>query len=58
MRSVAPSNSHDNLDAAKVFQKGVPQARVVGIPHADHLVFFSNEADVLREMKAFFVDLP
>ena len=38
---------------AKAFESGVPSARVVRIPHADHYVFRSNEADVLREMSAF-----
>src|ERR1039457_1022648 len=38
---------------AKAFEKGVPSARVVRIAHANHFVFVSNEADVLREMNAF-----
>ena len=38
---------------AKVFEEGVPTARVVRLPGADHYVFISNEADVLREMKSF-----
>ena len=38
---------------AKAFESGVPTARVVRIPHANHYVFQSNEADVLREMDAF-----
>ena len=38
---------------AKAFESGVPSARVVRLPHANHYVFFSNEADVLREMNAF-----
>jgi non-heme chloroperoxidase len=39
------------------FQKGVPSARVVLLPHADHYVFLSNEADVLREMRPFLAGL-
>ena len=35
------------------FEAGVPSAKVVRIPHADHYVFRSNEADVLREVNAF-----
>jgi non-heme chloroperoxidase len=35
------------------FQKGVPSARVVVLPHANHFMFLSNEADVLREMRTF-----
>lgn len=30
-----------------------PQARIVRLPHADHFVWRSNEADVVREMNAF-----
>jgi hypothetical protein len=33
-------------------------ARVVRISNADHSVFQSNEADVLREMNAFIGSLP
>jgi pimeloyl-ACP methyl ester carboxylesterase len=43
---------------AKAFQAGVPSARVVQIPQSNHYVFISNEADVLREMRAFLKDLP
>lgn len=40
------------------FEQAMPDARVVRIPHADHWVFRSNEADVLREIDAFFARLP
>ena len=43
---------------ADAFEKGVPSARVVRLPHANHYVFQSNEADVLREMNAFLRSLP
>ena len=42
----------------KAFQAGVPTARVVQIPQANHYIFISNEADVLREMRAFIQGLP
>jgi non-heme chloroperoxidase len=42
---------------AKAFEDGVPSARVVRLPSADHYVYLSNEADVLREMKSFFSTL-
>lgn len=42
---------------AKAFEKGVPTARVVRIPNANHFVFRSHEADVLREMDAFIAGL-
>lgn len=35
---------------ADAFEKGIPSARVVRLPHANHCVFLSNKADVLREM--------
>ena len=42
---------------ADAFEKGIPSARVVRLPHANHYVFLSNEADVLREMNAFLKSL-
>lgn len=42
---------------AKAFEIGVPSARVVRLPNANHYVFLSNEADVLREMNAFLSGL-
>jgi hypothetical protein len=43
---------------ANTFEAGVPSAHVVRLPNADHYVFNSNEADVLREMNAFLAKLP
>jgi non-heme chloroperoxidase len=37
---------------------GVSDARIVELPGADHFVFFTNEADVLREMRIFLAGLP
>src|SRR6266853_1554282 len=42
---------------AKVFEESVPTARVVRLRGADHYVYLSNEADVLREMKSFLSTL-
>jgi pimeloyl-ACP methyl ester carboxylesterase len=42
---------------AAAFEKGVPSAHVVRLAHANHYVFRSNEADVLREMNAFLSGL-
>ena len=42
---------------AKAFQRGVPSARVVLLAHADHAVFMSNEADVIRELGLFAASL-
>ena len=38
---------------AKAFESGLPSARVVRLPNADHFVIQTHEADVLREMRAF-----
>jgi pimeloyl-ACP methyl ester carboxylesterase len=38
---------------AKSIQEALPGARVVKLPVANHYVFLSNEAEVLREMRAF-----
>ncbi len=43
---------------AKAAVRATHSARVVGLPHADHYVYESNEADVLREMNAFIAGLP
>lgn len=43
---------------AKAFETGLPSAHVVRLAHANHYVFRSNEADVLREMNAFIGSLP
>jgi pimeloyl-ACP methyl ester carboxylesterase len=43
---------------ANAFEAGVPSAHVVRLPNADHYVFNSNEADVIREMNTFLTTLP
>jgi non-heme chloroperoxidase len=45
-------------EQADAFQAGNPSAHVVRMPNAEHRVFQSNEADVLREMNAFIAKLP
>lgn len=42
---------------ADAFRRGVPTARIVLIPNADHYVYLSNEAQVVTEMKAFLATL-
>jgi len=49
---------HNKERQVEAFERQVPSARVVRIPHATHYVFRSNEADVLREMNAFIATLP
>jgi len=41
----------------KAFESGVPAARVVRLRGAHHYVYLSNQADVLREMRAFLSGL-
>ena len=43
---------------ASAFGKNLPTARVVRLPHANHFVFQSNEADVLSEIRTFVNGLP
>jgi non-heme chloroperoxidase len=58
-RAAAEARDMANTEAqAKAFETGVPSARVVRLPHANHFVFLSNEADVLRDMNAFLGSLP
>lgn len=50
------------LDSTKVaqasaFEQGLPSARVIRMPNADHYVYRTNEADVLREIEAFMAGL-
>jgi non-heme chloroperoxidase len=42
---------------AKAFEEGVPSARVVRLPGANHEVFLSHEADILREIRDFLAKL-
>ena len=39
------------------FKRGVPSARIVMIPNADHYVYVSNEAQVVTEINAFLASL-
>jgi pimeloyl-ACP methyl ester carboxylesterase len=54
---ITQRNARDFAQVA-AFQAGNPEAHVVRLPNADHAVFNSNEADVLREMNAFIAKLP
>ncbi|MBB5060273.1 pimeloyl-ACP methyl ester carboxylesterase [Granulicella aggregans] len=47
-----------NQEQADAFQAGVPSAKVVIIPNANHGVFLSNENEVLREIANFIGGLP
>lgn len=52
------ANNKNTEQQAVAFERQVPSAHVVRIPNANHYVFISNEADVLREMNAFIATLP
>jgi non-heme chloroperoxidase len=52
------ANDPHTVEQANAFEAGLPSAHVVRLPNADHFVFNSNEADVLREMNAFLAKLP
>ena len=41
----------------KIVERSAPSAKFVILPNAPHLLFVSNEEDVLREMNAFIADL-
>ena len=48
----------DLLPQIEAFERAVPQARVVRVPHAHHYIFRSHPQDVLRELRAFVDALP
>jgi pimeloyl-ACP methyl ester carboxylesterase len=47
-----------STNMANAFATGVPSAQVVRLPNANHYVFNSNEAEVLRAMNDFLDKLP
>jgi hypothetical protein len=48
------SNAHPYRDGSP----WLPSVRVMRLPHADHEIFTSNTADVIREMNDFIAKLP
>jgi pimeloyl-ACP methyl ester carboxylesterase len=65
-RGLSPGPQRDAADAremqtfgplADTFEAGVPNARVVRIPHAKHAVFKSNPTEVLEEINRFIASL-
>jgi pimeloyl-ACP methyl ester carboxylesterase len=65
-RGLPPGAQRDAADAremqtfgplADTFEAGVPNARVVRIPHAKHAVFKSNPTEVLEEINRFIASL-
>jgi non-heme chloroperoxidase len=41
----------------KALKNALPAAHVISLPNANHFVFLSNEAEVLREMRSFLAGL-
>jgi pimeloyl-ACP methyl ester carboxylesterase len=58
MRSMIAEVDSANAVQVRAFERGVPQAHVVRLSRANHFVFRSHEADVLREMRSFIERLP
>ncbi len=58
MREIVADADSATARQSRAFERGVPQARVVRIPNANHFIFRSHAAQVLGEMKAFIDALP
>jgi non-heme chloroperoxidase len=54
------TQKEDTEDAKQIggFRRGLPNAKVIVIPYADHFVYDSNTDEVLREINAFVSTLP
>ena len=52
-----PWTNPEAVKLSKVFERCMPSARVVRLYNADHIVYRSNEQDVLRETNAFIAGL-
>jgi pimeloyl-ACP methyl ester carboxylesterase len=48
----------DELTQIAAFKRHLPSAKVIQVPHADHYVFVSNRAEVLRDVNEFLKSLP
>ncbi len=48
----------DDVKQINGFRRGLPNAKVVVIPDADHFVYISNTDEVLRDINAFMNALP
>jgi pimeloyl-ACP methyl ester carboxylesterase len=58
LRTAADALDSTTALQATAFEQGVPSARVVRLPSASHYLYMSNEADVLRAIRAFAGSLP
>ena len=55
--ALAKSVQDRTATAVNALKTGIPAAHVVVIPNADHFVYVSNEAEVVREINAFLTTL-
>jgi non-heme chloroperoxidase len=51
-------NNADQTRQIDGFKRGLPNAKVIVIPYADHYVFLSNTDEVLRDVNTFIQGLP
>jgi non-heme chloroperoxidase len=56
--AVASADLRRQTRLANAFEAGVPSAKVVRLPNANHYIFRSSEAEVLRAMNDFLSSLP
>jgi pimeloyl-ACP methyl ester carboxylesterase len=56
--AVAAADLERQTRLANAFEAGIPLAKVIRLPNADHYIFRSNEAEVLRAMNDFLGKLP
>ena len=56
--AVAAADLERQTRLANAFEAGVPTAKVVRLPNANHYIFRSNEAEVFRAMNDFLDKLP
>jgi pimeloyl-ACP methyl ester carboxylesterase len=59
-KTVAAIKAIQNDKKAQIsaFAHAQPTARIVDIRYADHFVFLSNQAEVLRALESFLAALP
>jgi pimeloyl-ACP methyl ester carboxylesterase len=58
-RAKAEAQDITRIDSqAKAVEQGAPAAHIVRIAHAKHMIFTSNESDVVREVEGFVSGLP
>ena len=56
--AIAAADFERQTRLANAFEAGVPSAKVIRLQNADHYIFRSNEAEVLRAMNDFLSKLP